>query len=224
MPVSISSPVGGNALICQRHRRPQCKVKRETNHTKSTWKFNNRKSTRSVYLNFPTHRGIREITTAEHAAGGELATTLPPAASQPQQIPPKSPSVGALYNPSKCPKTSPPKKSFLSSFVPNGAKKGFGFPTHRSSSVPSRTDVPDTKRPTPRSLPEERSLSVSSPKAVFYRISLQPRQKPLRVIILGQSGVGKTGKLNYLLFLIYVHQEARVDFTRPLTARVLLSH
>lgn len=122
-----------------------------------------------------------------------MASSLPPSASQPQLIPPKSPSAGNLFFPTK-PATS---KWSLSSLVHHSGRKGFCLPTHRSSSVPTRSDVPADvqRRPKPLSLPEERSLSATTTKAVFYRISLQPRQKPLRVIVLGQSGVGKTGEL-----------------------------
>lgn len=44
-------------------------------------------------------------------------------------------------------------------------------------------------------------MNTTSPKSSLAKLGLYPRQKALKVMVLGQSGVGKSGKILLFNFL-----------------------
>lgn len=79
-------------------------------------------------------------------------------------------------------------------------KNQYCFP-NRSSSIPIKSDTSETEIFSVKnnggkssSLPDDKisTTTVISPKSSFCKISLLPKQKPLKVMVLGQGGVGKS--------------------------------
>lgn len=57
-------------------------------------------------------------------------------------------------------------------------------------------------------------MNATSPKSSLVKLGLYPRQKTLKIMVLGQAGVGKSGNIHYCLGLNLFYFKYISKFTK----------